>query len=107
MFPVRPWARCQMYCWRCYLAERGQLGRRASACARHAADIRGTVARGTCGLADQPNVYFTTPHFDGYPAILVQLDHITVADLEELIVEAWLDRAPKRLAKQYLAERSR
>ena len=57
-------------------------------------------------LADQPNVYFTTPHFDGYPAILVQLDHITVADLEELIVEAWLDRAPKRLAKQYLAERS-
>ena len=58
-------------------------------------------------LADQPNVYFTTPHFDGYPAILVQLDHITIADLEELIVEAWLDRAPKRLAKQYLAERSR
>ena len=58
-------------------------------------------------LAHQPNVYSTTPHFHGYPAILVQLDHITIADLEELIVEAWLDRAPKRLAKQDLAERSR
>ena len=54
-------------------------------------------------LADDPDVYITTPHFDGYPAILVRLDEISVADLEELIVEAWLVRAPKRLAKDYLA----
>ena len=53
-------------------------------------------------LADDPDVYFTTPHFDGYPAVLVRLDRITVEDLEELIVEAWLARAPKRLAKQYV-----
>lgn len=53
-------------------------------------------------IADDPAVYFTTPHFDGYPAILVQLDRIAVAELEELVVEAWLDRAPKRLAKQFL-----
>lgn len=53
-------------------------------------------------LADDPHVFFTTPHFDGYPAILVRLDRITVADLDELIVEAWLARAPKRLAKEYL-----
>jgi hypothetical protein len=53
-------------------------------------------------LADDPAVFFTTPHFDGYAAILVCLDHITVADLAELIVEAWLTQAPKRLAKQYL-----
>jgi hypothetical protein len=53
-------------------------------------------------LADDPGVYFTTPHFDGYPAVLVRLDHITAADLEELIVEAWLCRAPKRLAKEYM-----
>jgi len=53
-------------------------------------------------LADDPDVYFTTPHFDGYAAILVRLDRIPVPELEELLVEAWLDRAPKRLAKEYL-----
>ena len=50
-------------------------------------------------LADDPGVYFTTPHFDGYPAVLVRLDRI---GLEELTVEAWLTRAPKRLAQTYL-----
>jgi hypothetical protein len=54
--------------------------------------------------ADDPNVYFTTPHFDGYAAILVRLEHIAVADLEELVTEAWLVRAPKRLADAYLRE---
>ena len=54
-------------------------------------------------LADDPAVYFTTPHFAGYPAILVRLDQIDLAELDELIVEAWLARAPKRLAKEYLA----
>jgi hypothetical protein len=53
-------------------------------------------------LADDPAVYFTIPHFDGYPAVLVRLDRIGVPELHELIVEAWLDRAPKRLARQYL-----
>ena len=53
-------------------------------------------------LADDPDVFFTTPHFDGYPAILARLDRIAPGDLEELIVEAWLDRAPKRLAAAYL-----
>jgi hypothetical protein len=56
-------------------------------------------------LADPSGVYFTTPHFDGYPAILIELDRISVADLEEVTVEAWLARAPKRLADAYLAER--
>ena len=53
-------------------------------------------------LTDDPDVYFTTPHFNGYPAILVRLDRIAVAELEELIVEAWLARAPKRLTEEYL-----
>jgi hypothetical protein len=53
-------------------------------------------------LADDPSVYFTTPHFDGYPAILVRLDRIGLEDLEELTVEAWLARAPRRLAQTYL-----
>ncbi|OLE22692.1 MAG: hypothetical protein AUG44_24375, partial [Actinobacteria bacterium 13_1_20CM_3_71_11] len=57
-------------------------------------------------LAEDPDIYFTTPHFDGYPAVLVRLEEIDEPDLTELIVEAWLDRAPKRLAKEYLDTRT-
>ncbi len=53
-------------------------------------------------LAEDADVYFTTPHFGGYPAILVRLNQIPSRDLAELLVEAWLDRAPKRLAARYL-----
>ena len=56
-------------------------------------------------IADDPSVFFTTPHFDGYPAVLVRLAEIGVADLEELITEAWLAQAPKTLAKAFLADR--
>ncbi|MGN9906921.1 MmcQ/YjbR family DNA-binding protein [Phytohabitans sp. LJ34] len=52
-------------------------------------------------IADDPSVYFTTPHFNGYPAVLVRLERIGTAELRELVVEAWLARAPKRLAKQF------
>jgi hypothetical protein len=52
-------------------------------------------------IADDPAVFFTTPHFDGYAAILVRLDRIVVDDLREVVVEAWLVRAPKRLAQAY------
>jgi hypothetical protein len=55
-------------------------------------------------LADDPAVFFTTPHFDGYPAVLVRLERIGPEDLREVIVEAWLARAPKRLAEAYLKE---
>jgi len=55
-------------------------------------------------LLGQPGeVYFTTPHFDGHPSILVRLDEVPAGELRELIVEAWLCRAPKRLAEQYLS----
>jgi hypothetical protein len=54
-------------------------------------------------LADDPLVYFTTSHFDGYAMILVVLERIGPAELEELIVEAWLSRAPKRAAREYAA----
>jgi hypothetical protein len=53
-------------------------------------------------LAEAGDTWFTTPHFQGYPAILVRLDQVAAADLEELLVEAWLSRAPKRLAREYL-----
>lgn len=53
-------------------------------------------------VSDDPAVYFTTPHFNGYPAVLVRLDEIEPAEVEELLADAWLARAPKRLAKEYL-----
>ena len=56
-------------------------------------------------LADDPEVFFTTPHFDGYAAVLVRLERIAVEELEELVAEAWLVRAPKRLAAEYLRAR--
>ena len=55
-------------------------------------------------LADQPDLFFTTPHFEGYPAVLVRLDEIGPEDLRETIVEAWLARAPKRLAQKFIDE---
>lgn len=53
-------------------------------------------------LADDPGVYFTTSHFDGYPAILALLERLPSDELTELITEAWLTRAPKRLAAEFL-----
>jgi hypothetical protein len=58
-------------------------------------------------LADPSGLYFTTPHFDGYPAVLVRLDEVSIEELEEIIVEAWLCRAPKRLVQAYLDEAGR
>ena len=58
-------------------------------------------------LSDARGVYFTTPHFDGYPAVLVRIPHLARLDREELhdlVAEAWLTRAQKRIAKQWLAE---
>jgi hypothetical protein len=58
-------------------------------------------------LADPRGVFFTTPHFDGYPAVLVRIPDLAQLDREELretVVEAWLTRAHKRLAKAWLSE---
>jgi hypothetical protein len=55
-------------------------------------------------LNDDPDIFFTTAHFDGYPAVLVQLERISVAELNEVIVEAWLARAPRKLARTYVDE---
>jgi hypothetical protein len=57
-------------------------------------------------IADDPAVYFTTPHFNGYPAILVRLDAIDPAELDALLADAWLARAPKKLATAYLEAHS-
>jgi hypothetical protein len=55
-------------------------------------------------LADNSGAIFTIPHFEGYPAVLVLLEEIDVSELEELLVEAWLCRAPAKLVKGYLAD---
>jgi hypothetical protein len=54
-------------------------------------------------LASDPNVFFTTPHFDGYPAVLIRLGAIPAARLKAVLVEAWLARAPKRVAAAFRA----
>ena len=58
-------------------------------------------------LSDDRGVFFTTPHFNGYPAILMRIPDLARIDrdeLEELVVEAWLTRAQNRVAKAWLAE---
>ncbi|HEY3578195.1 MAG TPA: MmcQ/YjbR family DNA-binding protein [Gaiellaceae bacterium] len=59
-------------------------------------------------LADARGIYFTTPHWNGYAAVLVRirdLDRLDRDELRDLVEEAWLTRAQKRLAKSWLAER--
>jgi hypothetical protein len=58
-------------------------------------------------LADDRGVFFTTPHFDGYPAVLIRIPDLARIDREELfdlVAEAWLTRAQKRVAKAWLEE---
>jgi hypothetical protein len=61
-------------------------------------------------LADGRGVYFTTPHFDGYPAVLTRIPHLARIDRDELydlVVEAWLTKAHKRVANAWLKEHGR
>src|SRR5215211_5711355 len=51
-------------------------------------------------IADAPAVFFTIPHFDGYPAVLARLEELDVQTLTELAGEAWACRAPKKLLDQ-------
>lgn len=47
-------------------------------------------------LQGQPEVFFTTPHYDGYPYVLVRLELVDPEELAELIEDAWRTQAPKR-----------
>ena len=51
-------------------------------------------------LEGRPDLYFETPHYVGYPAVLVHLEAIDAKELRERIEDAWLIQAPKSLAKQ-------
>jgi hypothetical protein len=84
--------------------ERDELGARAPEGPILGARVEHLVAKEAL-IAEDPDVYFTTSHFEGYPAILVRLDRIGPSELEEVVVEAWLARAPTRLAEAYLEQR--
>lgn len=58
-------------------------------------------------LRSNPKVYFTMPHFDGYPAVLIELDKISANELKDIIEEAWLARAGKRAVAEFLSRRHR
>ena len=55
-------------------------------------------------LPDDPDTHRTTPHVDGHPIVLALLDRIDPRELEELVTEAWLTRAPRRLARAGLED---
>lgn len=55
-------------------------------------------------LAEHPGAVFTTPHFTGYPAVLVRLDRVDEPLLAEIVTSAWLAVAPKKLVDAYLAD---
>jgi hypothetical protein len=51
-----------------------------------------------------PDVYFTSPHYDGYPALQIRIEEIGRDELQERLEDAWVLKAPKRLAKEFLAD---
>ena len=53
-------------------------------------------------LEGDPDVYFTTPHYDGYPAVLVRLAVADETEVRELLLDAWLRKAPKRAVAAYV-----
>jgi hypothetical protein len=53
-------------------------------------------------LAEEPDVYFTTSHFDSWPAVLCRLDRLDDESLDELVTDAWASRAPRRLVAEHL-----
>jgi hypothetical protein len=84
-------------------ADRAHLGDRAPAeppLAIHVADLGVKEAM----VGTQPDVYFTTPHFDGFATVLVRLDAVDLDELREIVVDSWLCKAPRTLAERWLAE---
>ena len=57
-------------------------------------------------LAAHPRSLFTIPHFDGFAAVLIQLDKVSAAELREALTDGWLACAPPALAKRYVAGES-
>lgn len=51
-------------------------------------------------VAAEPEIFFTTPHYDGYPAMLVRLSAIGKDELREVLIESWRRKAPKKLVER-------
>jgi hypothetical protein len=56
-------------------------------------------------LDSRPDLYFSSPHYDGYPGVQIRLEAVDRAELLERLEDSWLIQAPKRLAAEYLGER--
>ena len=57
-------------------------------------------------LESNADVYFTSPHYTGFPAVQIRVEAIERQELRERLEDAWLIQAPKRLVAAYVAERS-
>jgi hypothetical protein len=60
-------------------------------------------------LADPRGIFFTTPHWNGYPAVLIHIPHLRTlkkTEVRDAVIDAWLSRAPKKLAKEWLERAS-
>jgi hypothetical protein len=57
-------------------------------------------------LATNPDTFYTTPHYEGYPTVLVRLGTADPDDLRDLLIDAWRDSASKRLIAEYEHETS-
>jgi hypothetical protein len=57
-------------------------------------------------LQSKPEIFFITPHYEDYPAVLIRLPRIGDAELEDLLTDAWYLAAPKRLAKEFTAQQA-
>jgi hypothetical protein len=55
-------------------------------------------------IESEPEKFFTVAHYDGYPMVLVHLEAIAADELEELLVESWRLKAPKKLVSAFDAE---
>ena len=64
----------------------------------------GDVAEKEALIAAEPDKFFTTPHYDGHPTVLVRFAAVGVDELEELLTESWRLRAPKRLLAAFDSE---
>ncbi|BDZ38987.1 hypothetical protein GCM10025863_16010 [Microbacterium suwonense] len=65
--------------------------------------VEGEQAK-AAALETYPEIFFTTPHFDGFPAVLTRLESIDEQLLREMLTDAWLLRVPTTVAKTWLAE---
>lgn len=81
-----------------------ELGQEIPDCEILGARVENELAKEVL-IENDPGVFFTIPHFDNYAAILVRLDSVSPELLYETIVEAWLDRAPDKLAQEFLEQR--